>query len=381
MTNKTKGTGFSLKDHLFNRNRVEYLANLFRNADSQFDANGFVNDTMKQLHKLELKERIVHIASHLERHLSTDYRVAAKQIATALPAPLDPSKTDDDFGDFIFAPLGEFVVRNGMDKRHLKLSLKTLRELTQRFSMEDAIRAFINTHPEATMKELAKWSIDTNYHVRRLVSEGTRPRLPWSGRLSIDPLSTLPLLDRLHADRTRYVTRSVANHLNDIAMTHPTFVLETLERWKQSGEQDSSELQWMSRHALRTLVKQGHREALQFLGYEPSPKIQIEDFAIQQSIIRPGDAIEFSFTVTALHEVSLVIDYVIDFVKSNGSTAPKVHKLKQLNLESGDSVVVKKKHVLRANATTYTLYPGTHHVTLQINGKSFGTRSFELLES
>ena len=380
MASKAKGTGFSLKDQLFNGNRVQYLADLFRATDSRFDATGFVSDTMKQLKKLELKERIVHIASHLERHLSTDYRVAAKQIATALPAPLDPSKTDDDFGDFIFAPLGEFVVRNGMDKRHLKLSLKTLREVTQRFSMEDAIRSFINNHPVETLKELEKWSNDTNYHVRRLVSEGTRPRLPWSGRLSIDPLSTLPLLDRLHADRTRYVTRSVCNHLNDIAKTHPMVVLETLERWKQTGEQNPAELQWMSRHALRTLVKQGHREALQFLGFEPSPKIKIRDFAIRQSVISPGNAIEFSFTVTAQRETSLVIDYVIDFVKSNGSTAPKVHKLKQLNLQSGDSAGVKKRHVLRANATTYTLYPGTHHVTLQINGKSCGTRSFELVE-
>lgn len=381
MASERKGPGFSLKDQLFNRNRVQYLADLFVSADDHFDASDFVRETMKRLTKLDLKERIVHIAETLERYLASDYRIAAGQITTALPPPLDPARTDDDFGDFIFAPLGEFVVRNGIAKKHLALSLETLKALTQRFSMEDAIRAFINTHTDETLREMENWSIDSSYHVRRLVSEGTRARLPWSRRLSIDIKKPLPLLDALHADRTRYVTRSVSNHLNDIAKTHPMLVLETLERWRQGGKQNPSELQWMSRHALRTLVKQGHREALLFLGFEPNPGIAVSGFVIQSASVKPGDALVFLFTVKALRDATLVVDYVIDFVKANGTLAPKVHKLKQLSLKKGESVTLKKRHVLRANATTYTLYPGTHHVTLQINGKLFGTCSFDLLDS
>ena len=381
MASEQKGPKFSLKDQLFNRNRVQYLANLFVAADDQFDASGFVRKVMQRLTKLELKVRIVHIAETLEGHLHTDYRIAATQITAALPPPLDPSRTDDDFGDFIFAPLGEFVVRNGMAKKHLKLSLQTLKTLTQRFSMEDAIRAFIGTHTEETLQELEAWSTDTSYHVRRLVSEGTRAMLPWSRRLPIDNTTPLPLLDTLHADRTRYVTRSVSNHLNDIAKTHPMLVLETLERWRLAGKQNPSELEWMTRHALRTLVKQGHGEALKFLGFESNPKISVSDFVIQSPGIKPGDEVEFSFTITAVRDASLVVDYVIDFVKANGALAPKVHKLKQLSLKKGDAVTLRKRHILRANATTYTLYPGTHYVTLQINGNPFGTRSFELRDS
>ena len=381
MASEQKGSRFSLKDQLFNRNRVQYLADLFIAADDRFDESGFVKATMKRLTKLELKERIVLIAEMLEHYLAADFRIAARQIAAALPPPLDPTKADDDFGDFIFAPLGEFVVRNGMAKKHLKLSLLTLKELTQRFSMEDAIRAFIDTHTEETLRELETWSTDSNYHVRRLVSEGTRAMLPWSRRIRIAITTPLPLLDALHADRTRYVTRSVSNHLNDIAKTHPALVLETLDRWRQAGIQEASELQWMSKHALRTLVKQGHREALQFLGFEPQPKIVVTEFIIHSLSIQPGEAIEFSFTVTAKQDTSLVVDYVIDFVKANGTLAPKVHKLKQLKLKKGESTTLRKRHVLRANATTYTLYPGTHHVTLQINGKTFGTQSFDLIKS
>ena len=245
--------------------------------------------------------------------------------------------------------------------------------------MEDAIRSFINTHTDQTLAELEKWSVHRNYHVRRLVSEGTRPLLPWSGRLSIDVETPLPFLDALHADSTRYVTRSVANHLNDIAKLKPELVLTTLKRWKKLDQQNPSELTWMTKHALRTLIKQGNRKALTFLGFRSSPKIDVADFSMTSGRIKPGQAIDFSFTITASHDEALMIDYVIDFVKANGTLAPKVHKLKQLSLKKGESATLRKRHTLRANATTYTLYPGTHRVTLQINGKAFGTQQFELL--
>ena len=245
--------------------------------------------------------------------------------------------------------------------------------------MEDAIRTFINGYPDETLAELALWSIDSNYHVRRLVSEGTRPLLPWSGRIFIDATTPLPFLETLHADPTRYVTRSVANHLNDIARKKPAIVLETLHRWKQLGKQHPAELNWMTRHALRTLVKRGHPQALQLLGFNAIPKIAVTDFEIATPQIRPKDAVEFSFSVTAQRAESLVIDFVIEFVKANGTLSPKVHKLKQLSLKKGQSAVISKRHVLRANATTYTLYPGTHFLTLQINGQPFGRLSFELL--
>lgn len=377
--NKKNSTGFSLKDQLFNRERVEYLADIFRAADKRFDASGFISATMRNLKQLELKERITHIATVLEGFLDSKFRVSAKQIVAALPPPLDPSLTDDDFGDFIFAPLGQFVVRNGLDAKHLRLSLQTLKAITQRFSMEDSIRAFINAHPAETLEELTKWSTDKNYHVRRLVSEGTRPTLPWSARISIRPSETLHLLDRLHADSTRYVTRSVANHLNDISKIDPELVLRTLSRWRNEGVQKEAELRWITNHSLRTLVKRGHPEALHFLGFATSPKIEVSDFVLQPERLQAGEAFEFSLTIKAKRDETLVIDYVIDFVKAGGKRSTKVHKLKQLQLKKGEVVTVRKKHMLRAGATTYTLYPGIHTVTIQINGQPFGQLPFDLI--
>ena len=379
MASKLNSTGFRLKDQLFNREKVQSLARQLHCADAQFDAAGFVRQVMRPFESMELKERIVHISTVLESYLDSDFVCASDHIVASLPQPLDPTKTDDDFGDFILAPYGEFVVRNGLAKRHVKRSLRTLKSITQRFSMEDAIRAFINQHPQKTLAELGKWSSDSNYHVRRLVSEGTRPVLPWSKRLTIPPTQPLPLLETLHADSTRYVTRSVANHLNDLSKSDPPLVIETLQRWKRLGLQDPQELEWMTRHALRTLVKQGNQNALRVLGFRSNPQVEVSDFSIDTPIVRPGASIEFSFTVLAQRNEALMIDYVVQFVKANGSLAPKVYKLKQLKLGKGTSARLGKRHPLRADATTYTLYPGTHHVTLQVNGKPHANGSFELV--
>lgn len=378
MATKAAGEKFSLKDQLFNRERVQYLADRFHSSDANFEKKRFVSQTMKGFSALELKQRIAHIADQLNDFLSSNYKQATKQIVAALPPPLDPAKTDDDFGDFIFAPLGEFVARNGLKKGDVAVSLKTLKTITQRFSMEDAIREFIITHPEATLAELTKWADDPNYHVRRLVSEGTRPFLPWSKRVNLPAGTTIPFLDSLHADPTRYVTRSVANHLNDISKIDAALVLETLTRWQQTGKQAPSELAWMNRHALRTLVKKGDAKALKFLGFRSDPRIKVANFQLKNEQIQPGQAVEFSFDITAEREESLLIDFVIDFVKANGTRAPKVHKLKQIELASGQSQTLKKRHVLRANATTYKLYPGPHRLSLQVNGNILETLSFEL---
>jgi 3-methyladenine DNA glycosylase AlkC len=367
-----------LKDKLFNREQITYLAGLFADSVPGFDRVTFIRHSLDGLSELELKQRITHIIAALEKVLPSDFAVAASQIRSALPPPLDPTLSDNDFGDFILACLGEYVVRNGLTRNHLKRSLRLLRELTMRFSVEDAIRYFINSFPEETFAELQKWAGDRNYHVRRLVSEGTRPLLPWSGRLRTDPLRPLPLLDRLHSDRTRYVTRSVANHLNDIAKTQPAVVIETLRRWRKLGAQDDKELAWMTRHALRTLVKRGDPDAMQLLGCRSDPSIKVSGLSIRPQVVRPGETITFSFDISATRDESLLIDYVIEFVKSRGATAQKVHKLKKLQMRRGQTLNISRRHLLKANATTFKFYPGLHRLTLQINGNRYDTGSFTI---
>lgn len=370
---------FSLKDHLFNRQSVTYLSQLLASQSPEFDQKGFVRQVMKTLPNLELKQRISHIAATLERFLPSDFRVTARQITAALPPPLDPTRTDDDFGDFIFAPLGEWVTRNGQQKSRLKRSLQTLHALTQRFSMEFALREFLRAFPAETLNQLQQWTADPHYHVRRLASEATRPALPWAPRLELPPLSLLPLLDPLHADPTRFVTRSVANHLNDVSKIDADAVLQTLGRWRAERRQNPAELQWICQHALRTLVKQGHVPALQFLGFSDRPPIRLVRYELLTPVVVMNEALIFELELVAEQAAALIIDYEIDFQKANNKRSSKVHKLKQVRLARGESIVVRKRHVLRSNATTYTLYPGQHHVGLQINGQILGRGSFELV--
>ncbi|MBL4808371.1 MAG: hypothetical protein JKY31_13970 [Rhodobacteraceae bacterium] len=365
--------GFSLKDQLFNREKIGYLAGLF---DGIFDTTAFETTVMERLLPLELKARINMIAEVLETHLSNDFPKAVEQIQTALPPELDPTKTDDDFGAFILAPLGVFVSNNGLG--HVDISLKLLREMTKRFSVEFDIRHFINVHPEATMTALKSWAVDDNYHVRRLVSEGTRPVLPWGKKIGLEVHEPLAFLDVLHSDHTRYVTRSVANHLNDITKKRPELVIETLKRWAKQGKQNKAELDWMTRHALRTLVKKGNRDALELLGYHGAPAIKVSELRFSPKVVLIGDVAQFEFEITASRTENLMIDYVIEFTKKNGSTAPKVFKLKKLAVKAGETVSLTKNHRFLKDATTFTHYPGAHRVHLQINGQKFSPCDFEL---
>lgn len=367
---------FSLKDHLFNAERVSYLGGLLENGIPGFDRTGFESEVLDRLPDLELKQRIDMIARVLVSHLDADFEKAVRQIRASLPPPLDPTLADDDFGDFILIPLGKYVEDNGAD--HYEISMKLLREITMRVSMEGPVRRFIDDRPDAALELFGDWARDENYHVRRLVSESTRPRLPWAPRIGLDIEAPLPLLDVLHADRTRYVTRSVANHLNDIAKERPEIVIETLRRWQESDLQDPMELRWMTRHSLRTLIKRGDQTALALLGYGDEPNISTELMLLTPTV-RPGHALEFTLSINAISDQRLLVDYVIDFASANGTNRSKVFKLRELSLSAGETAEVTKRHLLHSNATTYRLYPGDHTVTIVVNGRDIALGRFRVV--
>lgn len=365
---------FSLKDQLYNAEKTRYLAGLFAQAKPDFDAAAFEAQVMSRLPDLELKERIAWIADCLSQAIPGELPEVAPVIRRALPPPLGPTKTDDDFGDFIFAPLGDWVVAVGAD--HPELALDVIEEITQRFSMEWAIRPFLNSHPDLVMARLQDWCAHDNYHVRRLVSEGTRPRLPWGQAVGLDVSDPLPLLDRLHGDGTRYVTRSIANHLNDITKKDPDLVLDRLRQWQKAGQQDEGELQWMISHTLRGLVKAGHADAMKMLGYDPDADLTV-DVQVNNKA-RIGDALEFSTTIKGAKGQPVLVDYIIHFQRPGGKISPKVHKLKQAVLKDG-SLQLDKRHKLKGNATTFQLVPGLHRLEIQVNGKVRAGVDFDLL--
>ena len=264
-------TKFSLNDQLFNKDSLGKLTKALGEADSQFNCLEFSRDVLARFPELGLKQRIAWIVSVLDRYLPDEFPAARDILLRALPEPLDPEKSDDDFGEFIWVVPGEYVAKHGRSAVHLDSSLDFLGQATKRFSSEAAIRPFLCDFPDQTMAFVRQWSTDSNYHVRRLACEGIRPFLPWAQRVLLPNPTILGVLDTLHADPTRYVTRSVANTLNDLSKIDPDVVIDALRRWQNLDLQDAAELGWITRHALRTLSKTDHKASLELLGYATAP--------------------------------------------------------------------------------------------------------------
>lgn len=369
---------FSLKDLLFNEKKVKQLASEIKAVYPEFSANVFARTILKDFRDQELMDRIRGIRDKLREFLPADYNKALTIILAALPEELASDKSDNDFGDFIYAPYSYFVATYGCTQKNINVSLNALKEITKRFSAEGALRDFINAFPKETLAAVTKWSQDKNYHVRRLASEGTRANLPWAKKIKLDPVLLVPVLTILYQDKTRYVVRSVANHMNDLTKVNPKLALSLLKEWKRAKLQNDKELDYLIRHSLRSLIKQGNSEALALLGFD-TKAIKVSQFKLDQSEIKVGDQLTFSFLIHSTDSVSqnILLDYVIYFLKGNGKLAPKTFKIGKLILEPKSKLVIKKRHTLK-KMSTRTLYSGWHELVLQINGQTLGKKKFHL---
>jgi 3-methyladenine DNA glycosylase AlkC len=250
--------------------------------------------------------------------------------------------------------------------------------LTQRFTAEFSIRAFLEKHPEATLTRLRQWASDPSPHVRRLVSEGSRPRLPWAPRLRAfqkDPRPVLELLELLKDDPELYVRRSVANNLNDIGKDHPALLATVAKRWLRGA---SPERRWIVGHALRSAVKRADANALAALGYGGKAEVALSDVRITPQRAKIGGSVTVSFVLRnkALKPQRVMADLVVHFVKARG-TGAKTFKLKALDLPPLTSIGLSKKIGLQ-QLTTRRHYPGNHKVEAQLNGQRVNVGSFRL---
>lgn len=375
---KGGGAGFSLADQLFNADTVGDLASELAGGVPGFDEQRFVSDVLAGFAERTLLARLDWMADCAEAQLPSDFNDMADCLEASLPPILDPNLRDDDFGRFIHGVHGILAVRHGLED-HRDRALDLLRAATCRFSMEFYIRPFLNRWPDETLARLEHWAKDDNYHVRRLVSEGTRPKLPWARAITLDPLVPLRFLDQLYADPTRYVTRSVANHMNDIAKFAPDVVVDRLARWQAEGRQTPAEMGWITRHALRTLVKQGNAGALELLGYRTDVPVRAALRVAPPATI--GGVMALEAELTSDRDLPVIVDYVLHFHRPGGKPGRKVFKLKNAKLAKGTPLVLNRNHPLKGDATTFRLHPGPHRVELQVNGRIVAETVFDLLQS
>jgi 3-methyladenine DNA glycosylase AlkC len=366
---------FQVRD-IFNENVVNRLAENLAGVWHKFDAKGFGHSINSRLKSLTFSERSSLIRDSLWEYLPKDYPRALEIILKALPPEL-PNCEMTGFENFIILPQNEYLAKYGLE--HYDLSMQALYQMTKRFTAEGAIRPFLQKYPEQTLEILSEWTNDKNCHVRRLVSEGTRPRLPWAMQLKQfieDPRPVLALLEKLKSDPELMVRRSVANNLNDIAKDNPDLVVKTLSRWKKIKDEGT---QWLIRHAARTLVKQGNKEILAVLGYSPNVDVSISKIELDKSTVKVGEHLNFSFEVKSTSDRSqdLVIDYIIHHVKANGRLTPKVFKLTKKTLKAGKILQISKRHSFRL-ISTREYYAGVHLLEIQVNGSIYGKANFEL---
>jgi 3-methyladenine DNA glycosylase AlkC len=359
------GAAPALKE-IFNRERLRHFARETKTVWPDFDGKRFMKLAAAGLDGLGIMQRMRQTAVSLHETLPEDFPEALPILEKLAPR----------IGhSFAAITLSEFVALYG--QKHFDLSLDALKFFTRFGSSEFAIRHFLLADFDRTIAAMREWADDENEHVRRLASEGSRPRLPWSFQLKkliADPSPTGPILERLKADPSLYVRKSVANHLNDIGKDHPDVLVERVSGWDLSDKRTA----WIVRHALRSLIKKGEPRALALIGATGRAEIEVEAFTVEPATIKLGERITAKARLVSTSKTAqrLVIDYAVFYPKKNGISR-KVFKLRETELAPGAGCDLAISQTVR-DFTTRKHNAGFHRVELMVNGEAVGTSGFEL---
>jgi 3-methyladenine DNA glycosylase AlkC len=359
---------------------VRRLARDIAREHPGFSVRAFTNDACRGLDALELLDRGRHIAEALGAHLPS-YPEAIEILLRSL----GPEHATDELigvgmAPFFYLPHTLFVAERGLE--HFDLSMRAQYELTKRFSAEGSIRPYIAKDPARALAFLQSWATDKNPHVRRLVSEGTRLRLPWAvrvGWLEQNPERVLALLELLKDDASTMVRRSVANNLNDLGKVRPDLLIRTAGAWLEDA---SPERRILVEHALRSAVKRGDADALGLLGYGQTPRVSVEAVAFTPRRVRIGGRVAMTFGLksTSTRQQHLLVDVAVHFVKARGVGAPKVFKLGRIALGPRERVDLETTFSLAVH-TTLVPQPGRHAVDVIVNGRAIRAGSFDVSQS
>jgi 3-methyladenine DNA glycosylase AlkC len=360
-------TAYPALKEIFDRKRLRSIASETASISRRFDRDLFLSLATENLDALGIMQRMRQVATSLHAALPGPYTKNVEVLRALAP------RINHNFASI---SLAEYVALYGQDD--FDLSMEALRHLTRFGSAEFAIRPFILRDLKRTLAVMMKWARDENEHVRRLASEGCRPRLPWAAQLPAlieDPTPVAQILDRLKADPSLYVRKSVANHLNDITKSHPAWVLDRLAGWPR----DNPHTAWIARHALRSLIKQGDAQALSLVGASGKAQVRVDAFSVTPARIALGERITLKtgITSTADEPQRLVIDYAVHYVKKSGTASRKVFKLREVDLPAGAPFELSISQVVR-DFTTRKHHAGHHAVDLLVNGERLATSGFDL---
>lgn len=358
---------------MYNEQFLHDFGEKIRSVHNLFDTEAFVSSAMAEpWDTLELKARMRRITETLGSHLQLPYEEAVDVLFAI---------TEDCVG-FPYLVFPDFVEVHGQGAEHWELSMKALETFTSKSSAEFAVRPFLLRESERMMKQMLAWSKHPDEHVRRLASEGCRPRLPWGRALpmfKVDPAPILPVLEQLKEDSSLYVRKSVANNLNDIAKDHPEVVLDTARRWKGAHPHTD----WIVRHGCRSLIRKADPEIMALFGYaeqaDDTPLVTDASLIVEPSILSIGESCELQYELQVREgaPARVRIEYGIYFVKATGRTSRKSFLLSDKTVSGGTVLSGKRTHRW-ADLTTRRHYPGEHRIVLLVNGREAAEATLKL---
>ncbi|MDN3026073.1 DNA alkylation repair protein [Streptomyces sp. S.PB5] len=360
-------------DELIGRRAVESLLRAVETAAPDADLTS-LRAAPHQITPLSLRERADLLRDALLADLPGDYAALARTVRTARDSTAD-------FTGWLIWPVTSAIATRAVQEDTTAAfddAMALLADLTGRLTSEFAIRTLLRHDLDRALDIISDWTGSADAHVRRLASEGTRPYLPWAVRvpdIQARPGATVPILDALYRDESDYVRRSVANHLNDLSRDHPDLVVDTARRWLDASDAATERL---VRHGLRTLVKRGHPKALDLLGFAPAT-VEVDGPHLDHTTVPLGGSVRFTASIrnTRDTETRLAIDYIVHHRKANGGQTGKTFKLTTRTLAPGEQIQVAREHSFRP-ITTRRYHPGTHAISLQINGVESARADFVL---
>jgi 3-methyladenine DNA glycosylase AlkC len=359
--------------NMYNPAFFEMLCPMMKETIPGFNCSQFIVRIFNnEWPELELKKRVRHITTFLHDFLSGNFAQDA-----AMLVKLSQALKEKGIQGFATIFLPDYIEVYGIE--HPEESLSAIEEITKLVSAEFAIRPFIVRYPDQVMKQMLTWSTNKNKDVRRLSSEGCRPRLPWSMALpnfKKDPNKILPILENLKNDESEYVRRSVANNLNDIAKDHPDLILKIAKRWQGKNENTNR----IIKHACRTLLKRGNQQALSIHGFDSAKKATIKSLTLDKTKIKIGDRLEFAFDFICKEKKGsdFRLEYAIDFITSTGKTSRKIFQITEKKFDPQNAVKILRKQSFK-NLTTRKHFKGKHQLAILANGKELASASFTLI--
>lgn len=366
-----------LLKNIYNREFFEEFTEALGQVYPEFDKSSFLNQIFSNdwIEK-ELKHRIRHITNILNLTLSGSYIRDVRILLNSIQW-LQQNGIQEKSIEYMFIP--DYIEQFGLN--HYKVSIDALESITKFTSCEFAVRPFIQKYPDTMIEQMLEWSVHPHPMVRRLSSEGCRPRLPWAmaiPSLKLNPDKIIPILEALKNDDSESVRRSVANNLNDISKDNPSVVIRLSNKWHGH----SNEINWVIKHGCRTLLKQGNAKVLNLFGFGSVKDIQIENIQIITPVVKIGGALAFQFQLINQSKTNAKIrlEYGIYYQKMNGSLSKKVFKISEKIYPQKSSTTIIRKQSFKI-ITTRKFHPGLHQLSIVINGTETKKTNFQLIEN